>query len=98
ELRREILVDGIVLGELERHRQHRGAVEGHPGSAVGLLEVAAGRQRLRAVEDSDVVEAEEAAGEEVLAFSVLAVHPPREVEQQLLEGAGKEAPVALAAR
>ena len=38
-----------------------------------------------AIEDADVVEPEEAALEDVVAFRVLAVDPPREVEQQLLE-------------
>jgi hypothetical protein len=53
-----------------------GAVEGHPRRAVRLLEVAAGGERLGAVEDADVVEAEEAAREDVLSLGVLAVHPP----------------------
>ena len=52
-------------------RQHRRAVEGHPRGAVRLLEVAPGRQRLAAVEHADVVEAEEAAAEHVLAVQVL---------------------------
>ena len=67
ELRRHVLVGRLGLGELERHREHRRAEEGHPRRAVGLLEVAARRQRLRAIEHADVVEAEEAAGEEVVA-------------------------------
>ena len=69
----------------------------HPGGAVGLLEVAAGRQRRAAVEDADVVEAEEAALEHVPAVAVLAVDPPGEVEQQLLEDALEQLAVALAA-
>src|SRR5262249_23692618 len=63
-----------------------GAVEPHPGRAVGLLQEVAGRQRPRAVEDADVVQAEEAAGEDVPPAGVLAVDPPGEVQQQLLEG------------
>ena len=51
-----------------------------------------------AVEDADVVEAEEAALEDVAALGVLAVHPPGEVEQQLLEDALEEHAVADAAR
>ena len=73
------------------------AVERHPRGAVGLLEVTAGRQRLRAVEDADVVEAEEAAGEEIVALRVLAVDPPGEVEQQLLERALEEDAISRAA-
>ena len=48
----------------------------------------------RAVERADVVEAEEAAFEDVVAFGVLAVDPPREVDQQLLEDALEERAVA----
>ncbi len=39
----------------------------HPGGAVGLLEIAAGGQRGAAVEDPDIVQAQEAAFEDVLA-------------------------------
>jgi hypothetical protein len=35
---------------------------------------------LRAVEDADVVEPEEAAREQVVAFEILTIHPPREVQ------------------
>ena len=50
-----------------------------------------------AIEDADVVEAEEAALEDVVALGVLAVDPPGEVEQQLLEDALEEDAVARAA-
>ena len=97
ELGGHVLGGRVVAGQFERDGQHRRAIEGHPGRAVRLLEVAAGRQRLGAVEDADVVEAEEAAGEEVAAFEVLPVDPPGEVDDQLLEAAGQEHAVALAA-
>ena len=45
--------------------------------------MAAGGQRRAAVEDADVVEAEEAALEDVLALGVLAVHPPGELSSSL---------------
>ena len=72
-------------GELHCELQHVLAEKGHPGRAVSLLEVAAGGQRGAAVEDADVVEAEEASLEDVLAEAVLAVHPPGEVQQELVE-------------
>src|SRR4029450_4937546 len=59
--------------------------------------MAAGRQRPAAIEDADVVEAEEAALKDVHALGVLAVDPPREVEQQLMEDALEELQVAAAA-
>src|SRR4029077_13021770 len=60
--------------------------------------MAPGRGGARAVEDADVVETEEPAGEEVLAFGVLAIHPPREVEQQLLKRPLEEQAIALPSR
>ncbi|MDC4224173.1 MAG: hypothetical protein MPW15_08085 [Candidatus Manganitrophus sp.] len=51
-----------------------------------------------AVEDADVVEAEEAALEDVPALGVLAVHPPGEVEHQLVEHPLQEGQVALPAQ
>src|SRR5262249_55999459 len=87
----------VLARQLQRDPQHVEAVHAHPGGAVGLLEVAAGRQRRRAVEDPDVVEAEEAALEDVPAVGVLAVDPPGEVEQELVEDPLQEAPVQPAA-
>ena len=87
ELGGDVLVRRVFPGQLQRDGQHVQAVHAHPGGAVGLLDVPAGRQRGRAVEHADVVEAEEAALEDVLALGVLAVDPPREVQQQLVEDA-----------
>ena len=86
------------MREFERHREHREAIEAHPGRAVGLLEKSAGRQRLGAIEDADVIQPEETAGEKIVAFGVFAVHPPGEIEQQLLEGAFEKSAIALPAR
>ena len=84
-----------MLGEFQGHvdigrplRRQRGgdlhhvlAEERHPGRAVRLLEVAAGGQGRAAVEDADIVEAQEPAFEGVLPHPVLAVHPPCEIER-----------------
>ena len=53
-------------------------------------------QRRAAVEDADVVQPEEAALEDVVALGVLAIDPPGEVEQQLVEDALQEGAVARA--
>ena len=74
------------------------AEQRHPCRAVGLLQVAPGRQRRAAVEDADVVQTEEPAFEDVLAETVLAVRPPSEVQQQLIEGRLEEIDVGLAAQ
>src|SRR5579885_1806968 len=53
--------------------------------------------RAAAVDGPDVVEAEEAALEHVVAGRVLAVHPPREVQEELVEDALEEVEVGGAA-
>ena len=45
----------------------------------------AGRQRRAAVKHADVVEPEESALENVVAFGVLAIDPPGEIQQQFVE-------------
>src|SRR4051794_23811368 len=52
------------------------------------------RQRRTAVEDADVIESEEAAAKDVLAAGVFAVHPPGEIDHQLLKDALEEFEVA----
>ncbi len=61
EFGRDVLVDRIVLRQFQRDAHQVQAIHRHPARAVGLVDVAAGRQRRAAVEDADVVEAEEAA-------------------------------------
>ena len=85
EFRGDVFVRRIFDCQFQRHRKHGRAVERHPGGAVRLFEVSAGRQRLRAIEHADVVEAQEAAGKQVLPLRVLAIHPPGEIHQQLVK-------------
>ena len=94
ELVREVLEFRVFGGELEGDFEHVLAVEGHPRRAVGLLEMPSGRQRRAAVEDADVVEAQESSREDVASRGVLAVEPPVEVEEQHLEAAAQEIEVA----
>ena len=56
----------------------------------------AGYGERRAIEEADVVEAEKSALKDVVALTVLPIHPPREVEEQLVEDAPKEVKVARA--
>ena len=93
KLGRDILVNPPMLGQLQRDVEHAETVERHPAGAIGLLEGATCGQGLRAVEEADVVEAEEAPLENVFAFDVLAVDPPGEVEEELLEDALQEVEV-----
>src|SRR4051812_49210424 len=85
EFTRDILVRRLLDRELERDGEHVEAVHRHPARAVGLGQFTAGRQRLRTVEDTDVVEPEKTAFENVVSLRVLAVDPPGEVKEQLLK-------------
>ncbi len=91
------LVVGSLERELDGDLEHVLAVERHPGRAVGLLEVATGRQRRAAVEDADVVEAEESALENVAAGAVLAVHPPVKFSSSFWKTRSSQSTIALAA-
>src|SRR5215831_14739081 len=93
----DVLVGGVSARELECDGQHVQRVHRHPRRAVRLLNVASGRKGRAAVEYADVVEAEEAALEDVHSFGVLSVDPPREIQHQLLEDALEEGAVSLAA-
>ena len=44
-----VFVGGVIDRELHGDREHLGSEVGHPGGAVGLLEVAGDRQRLGAI-------------------------------------------------
>ena len=87
---RHVFVHRIGLGQDQRHFQHVLAVERHPCRPVRLVQMAASRQRRAAIEDPDVVQAEEPAGEHVAPLRVLAVHPPVEIQQQPMERALQE--------
>ena len=96
EGRRQAVPRPVDPAELERDPQHLQAGERHPARRVGLLEPPPVRHLARPVEDADVVHPEEAALEEVGPVGVLAVEPPREVEEQLGEDADEEAVVPRA--
>ena len=91
-------VDVVLVGhrQLDGDLQHVVGEQGHPGGPVCLLQVAAGGQGRTAVEQADVVEAQEPSLEDVAPGPVLAVHPPGEVQEELLEGALQPPEVALA--
>ena len=69
--------------EFQRYRKHRTAVESHPCSCVCLLQCPTLWKRRAAVKDSNVIEAEESSGKEVLAGGVCAIDPPREIDKEL---------------
>ena len=94
ELGGDVFVGLIFEGEFDGDGEHVEAEGGHPGGAVGLIEMGAAGKRCAAVEEADVVQAQEAALEDVAAFGVLAIDPPGEVDEQFLEDALEEEAVA----
>jgi hypothetical protein len=58
--------------------------------------VAASGQRGAAIKDTDVIETEETALENVPAETVLAIHPPREVQQQFVKRGLEKIQIRLA--
>ena len=55
ELRGDVLIDFVVLRQFKRDAHEVERIHRHPARAVGLVNVAAGRQRRAAVKASDVV-------------------------------------------
>ena len=97
ELRRQVLIGWIALHQLDADFEHVLTEQRHPCGRVGLFEIAPSRQRRAAIEDANVVEAQEAAFEKVLAEPVLAVCPPREIQRELGEDACQELQIRFAA-
>src|SRR5207249_10881696 len=93
----DVFVGRVFFRQLESDRQHVQAIHAHPTSAVGLFEVASGGERRRAVKNSDVIEAEKPALKDICAVRILAVHPPRKIEQQLVKNFFKESAIRDAA-
>ena len=94
ELGREVGVPPVVVGQHHRDLQQVQRVAGHPRGTVALLQHPGYRQVAGPVERPDVVQPEEAALEDVVAARVLAVHPPGEVHQQLVQHPLEEREVA----
>src|SRR5262245_6310227 len=97
KLETHVQIGRSLQRQLYGNFKHILAKERHPGRAVGLLEVSASRQRRAAVKDPDIVQTEEPSFEHVAAGAILAVYPPGEVQEQLLEGALKPIHVTPAA-
>ena len=96
EFRGQTFVDGVGLRQFERDPHHHQREHAHPARGVALLEHSTLRN-LAAIEERDVVEAEEAAFEDVVAAAVDFVHPPCEVEQQFVKAALEEFAIAFSA-
>src|SRR5437016_7538087 len=97
ELAGDVLINGIFLRELERNLKHVQTIHAHPTGPVRLLDVAAHRKRSAAVKDPDIIQSQKAALKDVSPLGVLAVDPPREVQQQLVKDPFQKPSIAKAA-
>src|SRR5579864_8373529 len=96
ELEGHILIVWIGHRQFDSDFEHVLAEERHPRRPIGLLQIAACRQRRVAIEHADVVEAQEATLEYIPPEAILAIDPPGEIQEQLLEAALEPLLVALA--
>ena len=98
----EELEDEVVGGPLARAGRGCRRCRPSPARRSAIQPVAsdcssdAADGQVGTVDRADVVEPEEAALEEVGAVGVLEVHPPREVDEQLVEDPAEEVEVAAA--
>src|ERR1700688_889258 len=96
ELERDIFIRRIGEREFQGDSHHIQAKHAHPTGTVTLLQVATGGQRSAAVKYANVVQAQKAALKDVLALRVLAIDPPGEIEEQLVEDALQEHAIRIA--
>ena len=99
KFRGHVLVRRIGLRELERHRQHRAGSK--TPSTPCRRPAPAARRSAAACDRSNtpmLSSPRKPPAEQVVALGVLAIHPPGEVEQQLVEDARQKDAIALAAR
>ena len=90
----DVLVRGVLTREFHGNRQHVEGVHAHPARAIGLFEMCACWERSVAIEDADVVESQESSLKHVHPLGVFSIHPPGEVDQQLVEDALQEPAIA----
>jgi hypothetical protein len=95
KLGRHIGVAGIVRRQLNGNLEHILTEHSNPGRGVRLLQIAAAGHGRAAVEHTYVVQSQEASLENILAKAVLAVHPPGEVQHQLVKTSLEEIQVAF---
>ena len=95
EFHRETDIARIVHCQFCADLDHILAEKRHPGGAVGLFQVSAGRQRRRSIEDPDIIQPQKAPFEGIVSGPIFAVHPPDEIRMQLKETAFEPGEVAL---
>ena len=97
ELGSNVFVGRVLVCQFQGDRKHGQTIERHPGSPVSLLKLSSCRHWPGAVKHTDVIQTEEATGEQMLPVNVLTVHPPREIDEQLLKHTCEELPITTTA-
>src|SRR5690349_4570631 len=90
EVKGDLLIHWVVIGENDGDLQHALAVEGHPCRAIRLLQGSAGWKRGAAVKYADVVQPQEATSEDIAACGIFPVDPPVEIQHQGVEHSFEE--------
>src|SRR6202022_2013221 len=80
-----IAIGAVLSRKFQGNSEHVQAVHAHPAGTIRLLDMAPAGQRYVTVKNANIIQSQEAALEDILPSIVLAIDPPGEVEQQLLE-------------
>src|SRR5262249_4078159 len=97
-VRRQLLIDCVVRCKLKGNLEHVLAEQGHPGGAVGLLQMSASRQWRTAVEDTDIIEAEKPAFKKAPTKAIFPIDPPAEIGGEPAEHPLQEVEIGSAAQ
>src|SRR5271156_3234535 len=81
ELGRRVVIGDVVLRQFKSDSHQGQAVHRHPTGAIGLAEKGTVGQGLVAIENSDVVQTEEATLKEIASMKIFLIDPPGEVEE-----------------
>ena len=85
ELQSETFVSFVRNSELESDPHKIETEHAHPPGAIGLFQHCAAGQLLTAVDHGDVVKTEKSAFENIVPCLINLVHPPGEIDQQLMK-------------
>src|SRR5438270_2814900 len=96
ELDSDIFVDRVLPRQFQRDSHQIQGKHPHPAGGIALFKMTAPRKRGAPIENTDIIQSEKAALEDVSPSGVFAVDPPGEVEQKLVKDGFQEGAIALA--
>src|SRR5437588_7098664 len=91
-----IFVDGVFPRQFQRDPHQIQAKHSHPTGGVALFEMTAPRKRGAAIENTDIIESEKTALENVSTSRIFTVNTPGKVQQKLVKDRLQEGAIALA--